>query len=148
MTVQEVKEFFRSIRTEQLEISHLKALIRETEEGLLPQAIRYDKDKVQVCPEEKFGKICSKIADYQYELGESIAILYRKQTQAEQLIRRLENESEREVMRWYYLTLEEGLLLNWGQVGARMSYSERQIRRIHGEELVHLAAEDVRQCPL
>lgn len=147
MTVSECKNFFRSIRTEQFEILHLKALIRDTEDGLLPHAIRYDLDKVQVSPEEKFGSICAQISEYQIELGKSIAILYRKRLQAERMIKQLESESEREILRWYYLTLENGNLLTWEQVGNRMNYSERQIRRLHGEALAHLVSKDVRQCP-
>ena len=49
MTVKEAKEFFRSIRAEHTEIRHLKDLLQETESGLLPQAIRYDKTKVHSC---------------------------------------------------------------------------------------------------
>lgn len=138
MTVQEAKDLFRSIRSEQLEIVHLKAMIHEAEMGLLPKAIQYDLDRVQVSPEERFSKICAAISDYQMELGQSVVILYEKRLRAEKMIKRLKDENEREVLRWYYLTSDNGELLTWGQVAAHMHYSERQIKRLHGEALIHL----------
>lgn len=138
MTVQEAKDFLRSIRAEQSEIDHLKRMIRKTECDLLPKGITYDKDKVQVCPEEKFSKICAKIASYQEELGETIVTLLNKKMHAEALIRQLDDEKEREVLRWYYLSVEDGYLLTWGQVAMRMNYNERYVKQIHGNALVHL----------
>lgn len=140
MTVQEAKEFLRSIRSEQLEIVHLKNLMSEAEMGvMMPKAIQYDKDRVQVSPEDRYSLMCAKIADYQMEIGQSIVTLYEKRLKAEQMIKKLSDESEREVLRWYYLTSEDGYLLTWGQVAMRMNYSERQIKRLHGEALAHLA---------
>ena len=142
MTVQEAKDFFRSIRAEQTEIRHLKDLVRETESELMPQAIRYDKAKVQVCPDESMSRICAKIAEYEQELGESIALLIEKKIQAEQLIRQLDDEREREVIRWYYLSVDEGYLLTWGQVAMKMNYNERYVKQIHGNALLHLARKE------
>lgn len=139
MTVKEAKEFFRSIRTEQTEIRHLKEMLQETESGMLPQAIRYDKARVQVFPDETMSRICAKIAEYEEELGKSIAVLIEKKIRAEQLIRELKDEREREVIRWYYLTEEEGYLLTWGQVAMRMNYNERYVKQLHGNALLHLA---------
>lgn len=139
MTVKEAKEFFRSIRAEHTEIRHLKDLLQETESGLLPQAIRYDKTKVQVCPDETMSRICAKIAEYEQELGESIAILIEKKILAEQLIRKLPDEREREVIRWYYLTCDDDYLLTWGQVAMYMNYNERYVKQLHGNALLHIA---------
>jgi hypothetical protein len=139
VTVKEAKEFFRSIRTEQIEIRHLKEMLQETESGMLPQAIRYDKTKVQVYPDETMSRICDKIAEYEQELGESIALLIEKKIKAEQLIRELDDEREREVIRWYYLTVDDGYLLTWGQVAMRMNYNERYVKQLHGNALLHLA---------
>ena len=50
MTVNETKAFFQQIRKEQREIIHLASLINKEEMNLLPKAIVYDKDKVQVSP--------------------------------------------------------------------------------------------------
>lgn len=139
MTVKEAKDFFRSIRTEQMEIRHLKEMVQETENELLPKAIRYDKAKVQVCPDEAMSRICAKISAYEQELGESIAILIEKKIRAEQLIRKLPDEREREVIRWYYLTCDDDYLLTWGQVAMYMNYNERYVKQLHGNALLHIA---------
>ena len=88
MTATEIKNFFRQIRKEQNEIAHLAMLIQQEETMLLPKAIVYDKDKVQVSPEDKFSDICARISDMQEELGESIVKLKAKQMTAERMISR------------------------------------------------------------
>lgn len=139
MTVNEIKDFFRKIRKEQNEIAHLSAMIKNEELALLPKAIVYDKDKVQVSPEDRFSEVCAKISDMQEELGRSIVRLKEKQVQAELMIRKLEDPDEREVLRWYYLTLYDNRPLTWQQVAIRMNYYRRHVIRIHGNALQHLA---------
>ena len=139
MTVNETKAFFQQIRKEQREIIHLASLINKEEMNLLPKAIVYDKDKVQVSPEDKFTQICSKISDLQEEMGQSIVKLKEKQIRAERLIRELEDPDEREVMRWYYLTVENSSLLTWQQVAIRMNFYCRHVLRLHGNALAHLS---------
>lgn len=142
MTTKEVKDFLRSIRYQQMEILQLQDLIKQTEANLLPQAIRYDKDKVQVSPEEKFSKVCAAIADYEEELGREIVVLAQRQMKAVKMIMDLPDEKERTVMRLYYLTTDHGLPLTWGQVAIRMNYFERHVKRLHGNALAHLASKD------
>lgn len=142
MTTNELKDFLRAIRSEQHEIAHLREMVAELETELLPQAIRYDHDKVQVSPDEKFSKICAKIVDYEDELGRSIAMLVGRKLYAEQLIKKLDNEKEREVLRLYYLTTENGQSLTWNQVAIRMNYFERHVKRIHGNALANLARKE------
>ena len=83
--------------------------------------------------------ISAQKSDYEEELGRSIAELYGRQVYAEQLIRKLDDEKEREVLRLYYLTTENGQNLTWNQVAIRMNYFERHVKRIHGNALVNLA---------
>ena len=120
----------------------MREMVAELETELLPQAIRYDHDKVQVSPDEKFSKICAKIVDYEDELGRSIAMLVGRKLYAEQLIKKLDNEKEREVLRLYYLTTENGQSLTWNQVAIRMNYFERHVKRIHGNALANLARKE------
>lgn len=138
MTATEIKNFFRQIRKEQNEIAHLAMLIQQEETMLLPKAIVYDKDKVQVSPEDKFSDICARISDMQEELGESIVKLKAKQMTAERMIRKLSDPDEREVMRWYYMTLYDNRPLTWQDVAIRMNYYRRHVIRIHGNALAHL----------
>ena len=138
MTATEIKNFFRQIRKEQNEIAHLAMLIQQEETMLLPKAIVYDKDKVQVSPEDKFSDICARISDMQEELGKSIVKLKVKQMTAERMIRNLSDPDEREVMRWYYMTLYDNRPLTWQDVAIRMNYYRRHVIRIHGNALAHL----------
>lgn len=138
MTATEIKNFFRQIRKEQNEIAHLAMLIQQEETMLLPKAIVYDKDKVQVSPEDKFSDICARISDMQEELGASIVKLKVKQMTAERMIRNLSDPDEREVMRWYYMTLYDNRPLTWQDVAIRMNYYRRHVIRIHGNALAHL----------
>lgn len=142
MNTKEVKEFLRSIRHEQQEILHLQEMIDAAELELLPQAIRYDKDKVQVSPEERFSKVCAAVADYQEELGREIVKLLKKQMRAAEMIMGLDDEKERMVLRLYYLTTDHGQPLTWGQVAIRMNYFERHVKRLHGNALAHLVSKD------
>jgi len=144
MNVNETKRFFQQIRKEQREIIHLARMIKREELSLLPGAIVYDKDKVQVSPEDKFSTVCAKISDLQEELGQSIMKLKEKQIKAERLIRKLEDPDEREVMRWYYLTVEDNHLLTWQDVSIRMNFYCRHVLRLHGNALVHLSKHDTK----
>ena len=134
-----IKQFFKSIRDEQKEIEHLQELIQAAECSLLPKAITYDKDKVQTSPEDRFGEVCAKVTDYQEQLTKTIIRLNERRAQAEHMISKLGNSKEREVMRYYYLTTDDGQRLTWRQVAIRMNYYEQSVKRIHGDALVHLS---------
>ena len=139
MTVKEIKQFFRDIRKEQEEIQQLKHLIQEKEMVLLPRAISYDRDRVQISPDDLFSKTCAAMSDLEMELGRSIMILAKKQAQAEQMIRKLDDPNERKVLRYYYMTLIDGQLPTWVQVGIRMNYFEVYVKKLHGNALIHLS---------
>ena len=139
MTVCEVKEYFRQIRKEQLEIMHLAEMIQHEEWTLLPKAVTYDKDKVQISPEDILARSAAEIVEMQEELGRSIMILKRKKAGAEAMIIKLENSDEREVLRYYYLDSIKGQLLRWEDVAEKMHRDKRQIFRIHGNALKNLS---------
>ena len=136
--VNEVKEYFRQIRKEQLEIFHLEKMIEREELTLLPKAIRYDTDKVQLSPDDILARSAAEIADMKEELLRSIQALKEKKARAENVLMELENSDEREVMRWYYMDSEEKRLLKWEDVAEKMSYNKRWILKIHGRALANL----------
>lgn len=137
--VTNLKTWFSQIRKEQYEIEHLKRMISNAEAGLLPSGIRYDKDKVQTSPQDTMSKVIAKAVDMQRELEQSIAELQERHIEAEQLIKQLDNSDEREVLRYYYMDVEQGKPLTWEQVGIRMNYYKRHVLRIHGKALYNLA---------
>ena len=139
MTVKEIKQFFKDIRKEQEEILQIKELIQAKELALMPKAITYDGDKVQVSPEDRFSEVCAAISDLEMELGRSVLILARKQILAEKYIMQLSDSNERKVMRYYYLSVIDGELPTWNQVAIRMNYYESYVKKVHGSALFHLS---------
>ena len=139
MTIKEIKQFFKDVRKEQEEIQQIKAIIAEKEMTLLPKAIVYDGDKVQVSPEDKFSEVCAAISDLEMELGKSVMILAKNQLIAEQWIRQLSVPNERKVMRYYYLSVIDGQVPTWNQVAIRMNYYESYVKKVHGSALFHLS---------
>lgn len=139
MTTGEIKDYFRQIRKEQLEIVHLVDMIEREELSLLPKAVTYDKDRVQITPEDILAKSAAQVVQMQEELGRSIASLKIKKAKAETLIRKLDSSDEREVMRYYYLDFTRQGLLKWEDVAQKMHLDKRQVFRIHGNALSNLS---------
>lgn len=137
-TVNEVKEYFRQIRKEQLEIIHLGKMIEREELTLLPKAIRYDTDKVQLSPDDILARSAAEIADMKEELQRSIVVLKEKKAKAESVLMNLDNSDEREVMRWYYMDSDGSRLLKWEDVAEKMNYNKRWVLKIHGRALSNL----------
>jgi hypothetical protein len=137
-TVNEAKEYFRQIRKEQLEIIHLGKMIEREELTLLPKAIRYDTDKVQLSPDDILVRSAAEIADMKEELQRSIVVLKEKKAKAESVLMNLDNSDEREVMRWYYMDSDGSRLLKWEDVAEKMNYNKRWVLKIHGRALSNL----------
>lgn len=138
MTTAEIKDYFKSIRREQLEIIHLAQMIHKEEAELLPRAIAYDRPKVQTSPEDHLAASAAKINKLDSQLRTSIDILNKKRARAEAMIIQLTDANEREVMRYYYLDTKNGRQYSWSDVGDAMDMSLRTVFRIHGDALVNL----------
>jgi hypothetical protein len=138
MNERELRAWFKQVRKERYEIEHLKELINTAKTGLLPSGIRYDRDKIQTSPDDTMSKVMSKAVDMQRELENSIAELQERHIRTEQLITRLDNSDEREVLRYYYLDSNNGVPLTWEQVAIRMNFAVRHVHRIHDRALVDL----------
>lgn len=138
MNERELRAWFKQVRKERYEIEHLKELINTAKTGLLPSGIRYDRDKIQTSPDDTMSKVMAKAVDMQRELENSIAELQERHIKTEQLITRLDNSDEREVLRYYYLDSSNGVPLTWEQVAIRMNFAVRHVHRIHDRALVDL----------
>lgn len=138
MNERELRAWFKQVRKERYEIEHLKELINTAKTGLLPSGIRYDRDKIQTSPDDAMSKVMAKAVDMQRELENSIAELQERHIRTEQLITRLDNSDEREVLRYYYLDSNNGVPLTWEQVAIRMNFAVRHVHRIHDRALVDL----------
>lgn len=140
MKVDEVKDYLRQIRKEQIEINHLCEMIEHEELMLLPKAITYDKDRVQVSMDDILARSAAEIADIREEMSRSIIKLLHRKAQAESYISQLSDSDEREVIRWYYLnTTPDGKLILWDDVAGKLNRDVRTIFRIHGHALRNLS---------
>ena len=130
------KEFFRQVRAEQKEQRILKETISMRHMQLLPQAIRYDKDHVQVSPTDTISESMAWIADQMVKLERLSDRLEARKAQAYEVVSALDRSEERQVMILYYLEITpEGGLRTWDDVANRMGYSVQHVHRIHGEAL-------------
>lgn len=143
-TVSEAKDFFRQVRKEQAEIRHLQEMIKDIEASFLPQAIRYDKDRVQQTPKDTMMERAAIVADYQKQLNESLYTFMNRSMKAEQLIMSLENTDERDVMRLYYMETmlisdtKKRIHYTWEDVASEKSMDKRWVLRLHGRALFNL----------
>lgn len=151
-TVSDAKEFFRQVRKEQAEIRHLQEMIKDIEISFLPQAIRYDKDKVQQSPKDTMMERAAIVSDYQRQLNESLYKFMNKATRAEKLIMSLESTDERDIMRLYYMETmvisdsKKRINYTWEDVASEKSMDKRTVLRLHGKALFHITQKVVTQC--
>ena len=97
-------EYMMQVRRIELRIRRISLQIEELESCLLPQGIRYDRDKVQTSPEDVLSKIAGKISDLEKlrtELARERALLL---LEMQDMVDRIENELERFVLEAYYLS--------------------------------------------
>ena len=134
-----VKEFFRGVRDEYKEILHLEECIKYQHLKLLPSAIRYDKDKVQVSQSDTMANTLVTIADQTAKMEALKLELETKRGRAYGMIYTLKNPDEREVMTRYYMEpMTDGKMKTWDDVANEMGYSRRQVLNKHGEALLNL----------
>ena len=131
------KEYLKSIRNEQKELINLKAQKDSVYFSLLPSGIRYDRDRIQISPEDIFPDKVIRMTELTKEIDSHINYLERNKTKALRMIRKIENSKHRQVLILYYLTLNmDGLPMSWIDVAELMGYSEDRVKHIHGDALI------------
>lgn len=135
----EVKNFFRNIRKTQIEILNLKEMYEKKEFALLPQAIRYDREKVQTTPIDSLFENEAEMLEIEGLLKKKLKELGSKKTKGEKIIERLENPSEREVLRLYYFSLGKNKNpMRWEDVAAKCNYTMRHTLRLHSQAIENI----------
>ena len=130
-------EYMMQVRRIELRIRRISLQIEELESSLLPQGIRYDKDKVQTSPEDTLSKIAGKIMELDKErtqLSRERALLLMEIQDA---LDRLDNENEQIVLEAYYLSR-----MSMREIAEMISYSVRQVytfRKRGIEKIAHIA---------
>ena len=128
----DAKSFFREIRSERREIRILTETIYAKEMDLLPSGIRYDKDQVQTSVEDIFTDKLADLGDYEKKRKKLVTKLAKRQAQAIEIISRIPDTKQRQVMEIYYLDINNP---TWDDVADEMGFDRRWVLRIHGEAL-------------
>ena len=130
------KQYLRSIRSEQCEIRVLKEMREDAYLSLFPPAIRYDKDKVQVSPQDVMPDRMSKICELDKEIDQRLAELDAHRAEAFRLIQKLDSDIGRTILMLYYLnSRKDGKAYTWADVSKQIQYSEDRTKHIHGKML-------------
>lgn len=130
-------EYMRQVRQIELKIRRLTLQIEELEGCLLPQGIRYDRDKVQTSPEDVLPKIAGKIQELEKQrtqLARERALLL---LEIQDALDQLESEPERIVLEAYYLSR-----MSMREISDMIGYSIRQAYRLRTaglQKLAHIA---------
>ena len=130
-------EYMRQVRQIELRIRRLTLQIEELESCLLPQGIRYDRDKVQTSPEDVLPKIAGKIQELEKQrtqLARERALLL---LEIQDALDQLESEPERIVLEAYYLSR-----MSMREISDMIGYSIRQAYRLRTaglQKLAHIA---------
>lgn len=127
-------ELYR-IRNVQKEINELKQRIDEEYYSLLPQAIRYDLDKVQTSPQDRMPDVMGQIDEHTRIMYDRLSHLLVRKQWAEHLINKLEDTRQRQVLDLYFLSVER---MTMKKIADKMRYSEQQTFRYYSEGLKNL----------
>ena len=129
------KQFLYSVRDEQKEIEEIGDRIYELEMSLLPGAMRYDVDRVQMSPTDTTADRMAEIAEYMGELKRKQSALTDKRLKAQRLINHLTDSRERQVLDIYFLSVKRPGMKD---VAVMLNYSQRQAYRFYVSALEHL----------
>lgn len=135
-------EYMMQVRRIELRIRRITLQIEELESCLLPQGIRYDKDKVQTSPEDTLSKVAAKILELEKlrtQLTRERALLL---LEIQDALDQLESEQERIVLEAYYLSR-----MTMRDIAEMINYSIRSVytfRKRGLEKLANIANIDLR----
>ena len=135
-------EYMMQVRRIELRIRRISLQIEELESSLLPQGIRYDKDKVQTSPEDTLSKIVGKISDLEEQRTQLVRERRLLLLEIQDALDRLDNENEQIVLEAYYLSR-----MSMREIAEMISYSVRQVytfRKRGIAKIANFAKTDVR----
>lgn len=134
-----IKQFLYSIRDEYKEIEELKMRIEELNTSLLPQGIRYDKDRVQTSPMDMATDRMAEIGDYEAMLQRKLVRLNRRRMIAQIKINALTDSRQRQILDLYFLSDRR---YKMADVAALAGYSEEQTYRLYRRALKNMTVND------
>lgn len=136
-------KLLKQCRREMRELIVLRDRRDTIEASLLPRAIQYTHDRIQVSPDKYFEKAVAAVVDMEMVINEKIAAILERQKAASGMIDTLTDSRHREVLTLYYLTYyieqREGFavkrLYTLEDVAVKMNYSNDHVRRLQSDAL-------------
>lgn len=130
-------DYMMQIRRIELRIKRLTLQIQELESCLLPQGIRYDKDKVQTSPEDTLSRIASRIIVLEKLRDDLVHDRVELMLEITDALDQLDSEQEKVVLEAYFLSR-----MSMTEIADMISYSVRQTYnfRTRGlQKIAHIA---------
>ena len=134
MTTREAYDFLNSVRRTEIEILKMQLKHDELQSCLLPKAITYDGDRVQMTPEDRMGEIAAQVADLEKQIA---ALKCRKAeliVEVNAAIVKLDSDVEQLVLLGFYVGRMPG-----PKVAEIVHYTTRGVYKVKHRAVVHLA---------
>lgn len=131
---QSKKEYLKSYKKACKRIGCLKGQLkslREVEEGIKSQQLS-DMPKA-TARHKDLSDLMVKLEDLQAQIADAITESYKIKVEIEEALWNLEDTEEARVLRFRYI-----YFLSWEEIKDNMSYSPRQVRRIHDNAIKNL----------
>ena len=117
----------KRIRTARRELGDLRKTMEELRYLLLPSGIRYDRDRVQVSPEDRMHANADKLLDLERIEQQQVERLTADILTAEMVLAQMKKPEHRELIRLRYIS-GEVRPLTWKQVADRLGYDADHVR--------------------
>lgn len=124
------KEYLLQIRAYEIRIRQIETEIRRNEVALLPGAIRYDRDRVQTTPEDKFAEIMASVGDLILEQRRKVAELARLRDRIIDEISQVKGIGRSQVL---YMRYVAGM--RYEAIAYALNYSVDHVKRLHSRGL-------------
>ncbi|MCX4257637.1 MAG: hypothetical protein OSJ54_12045 [Oscillospiraceae bacterium] len=134
--VKEIKQILREAREAGLRYISLRDKARGYERRLTDgRAVNYERDgsSHEVHGNAMERSLCA-AADYQTEADKAAQALSEPYIKASRLIYLVRDDKLREILNRYYLYGQ-----SWGKIAADLEYSERHVKRLHGNALQEIS---------
>lgn len=125
MTIKETYKYLEAVKKIDNEIRKQTMKHDALQSCLLPKAINYDKDSVQVSPEDKMSEIASEVLDIEKKLRSLVEKKARLIGEISDMIELLDNSAEQVILYGFYIG---GLTIP--ALADAAHYSERSVYRL------------------
>lgn len=134
----DVLVFFKRIRSEEIELYHIKEQRDTLRNSLLPAAIRYDRDKVQTSPADHMLEVVTNLNEIDGKLAKRAAVLSRHINLAHEIVSEMVTPECQELIELRYLDRWESfrMPMRWTDIADRMGYSLDHVQgKLHSKAI-------------